>query len=141
MHKGFTLVELIVVMAVLMILSVTAVVSLSNITASARSAGLKSDAATVVRQLNVYNALVPVSNRILDKKNGALDLPAAYDRTKSQIDFNDGVLTLTVISTAAANGEENLDYSVTLEPIRWGEVLEWVTYIGNGRWAVATPDK
>ena len=117
-------------MAVLMVLAVTAMVAYSNLATPARGAGLKSDAATVVRQINFYNALVPLSNKILSKSGGALDLPTAYDRAASYIDFKDGVLTLTV---------DDLDYSVALEPARWAEVLEWVFYTGSGQWVVLSP--
>jgi prepilin-type N-terminal cleavage/methylation domain-containing protein len=131
MQKGFTLVELIVVMAVLTVLAVTAAVSLSGVAASANSTGLKSDAAALARQLNLYNALVPEGNRILDKTGTALVFPAAYDKTVSEMSFNDGVLTLAVFSP-----DGDLEHSVAFEPGKWEFILEWVYPDENGKWAV-----
>jgi len=55
--KGFTLVELIIVIAIIAVLAVAAVVAYSNISDQARTAALDSDANTVIRALNTYNAL------------------------------------------------------------------------------------
>jgi len=57
--KGFTLVELIVVIAIIAVLSIVAVVAYSNISSQAETAAVNSDANTVIRALNTYNALIP----------------------------------------------------------------------------------
>ena len=66
LNKGFTLVELIVVIAIIAVLSVVAVVAYSNISSQAEEAAIRSDANTVIRALNTYNALTssgtPISN-------------------------------------------------------------------------------
>ena len=60
--KGFTLVELIVVIAIIAVLAVAAVVAYSNIADQAEEAAVRSDANTVIRALNTYNALVYVDS-------------------------------------------------------------------------------
>ena len=54
---GFTLVELIIVIAIIAVLSVIAVVAYSNISKQAEEAAVTSDASTVIRALNTFNAL------------------------------------------------------------------------------------
>lgn len=56
-NKGFTLVELIVVIGILLILSSIAVVSFGNIMENARNAARHADAARLASALNQFNAL------------------------------------------------------------------------------------
>jgi prepilin-type N-terminal cleavage/methylation domain-containing protein len=56
-NKGFTMVELIVVIAVLLILAVIAVVVFSGIIENARRATIISDANTIARNLNTANSI------------------------------------------------------------------------------------
>lgn len=63
-NKGFTLVELIVVIAILMILAVVGVMSFGGIMDSANEANERADARNLAQQLNMFNAAVPESGRI-----------------------------------------------------------------------------
>jgi prepilin-type N-terminal cleavage/methylation domain-containing protein len=57
-RKGFTLVELIVVIAIMLVLAVVAGVAIGGIIASANTASARSDATILAQSLNNFNALV-----------------------------------------------------------------------------------
>jgi prepilin-type N-terminal cleavage/methylation domain-containing protein len=54
-YKGFTLVELIVVVAVLALLAVGAVIAIRGVQRNARISGYRSDAVRLTDALNIYN--------------------------------------------------------------------------------------
>jgi prepilin-type N-terminal cleavage/methylation domain-containing protein len=64
--KGFTLVELIVVIAILALLAVGAVIFFMGIQANSRRALFLSDSQMLVRALNDINGFLRESNRITD---------------------------------------------------------------------------
>ena len=57
-NKGFTLVELIVVIGILALLAVLGFVAFSNINAHAARNAVRADVATLASQLNTYNAQI-----------------------------------------------------------------------------------
>ena len=63
-RKGFTLVELVVVIAILLALGVGAVMALGGMADTAERAALTSDANTAVRSLNLFNTLADSTRRI-----------------------------------------------------------------------------
>jgi len=60
--KGFTLVELIVVVAIILIIAVLVVAAIGGIMDTARESALESDANAIARQFNLYNAVATDEN-------------------------------------------------------------------------------
>lgn len=93
--KGFSLVELIVVIAILAVLSVTAVMSVGNISNQAADAAAQSDANTIVRALNTYNAMAATQITLNTQIDTSAELQALNLSTTTSpadlIDMNLGV--------------------------------------------------
>ena len=80
--KGFTLVELIVVIAILAVLAVGAVIAYGNIAGTAQIAAARSDATAVVTALNTARALGAATPNITDGVSAiatARNLPVAHN--------------------------------------------------------------
>jgi type IV pilus assembly protein PilA len=133
--KGFTLVELIVVIGILLVLSVLATVAYNNLAAQAEIAGLRSDAATLARALNVYNSLITNKDeRILTIAN--LNANANSTDTVSLKLATSGTFT-SGFSPGLKKGLINLDSSVTLDDGR----LALIARTGTGGWLeISTED-
>ena len=101
--KGFTLIELIVVIAILLLISVLAVVGFGNIIDNARESAERADAARLAGQLNNFNTFAHDSNRI--RPTGEAD---------------NAVLTLAMINASAggsvSDGAVNLELRATNVP-------------------------
>jgi prepilin-type N-terminal cleavage/methylation domain-containing protein len=70
--KGFTLVELIVVIGILLALAVLATVGYGSLADQAKRAALRSDAVTVAKALNTFNSIVySTTDRITSESTGA----------------------------------------------------------------------
>ena len=110
-NKGFTLVELIVVIAIIAVLSVIAVVAYTNISSQAETAAIGSDANTVIRALNTYNALT----------------------TGTPITTAGGV-TVAALQTLALTAEDDgvtMQLGVTITADRLADVLPKIDYVDN----------
>jgi prepilin-type N-terminal cleavage/methylation domain-containing protein len=126
--KGFTLVELIVVVAVLLILSVLAVVAYSNITASARQAALRADGSRLAGALNNYNSMCPGENVIVgidpnNPNNVTVVAPNNTPVTGSSHRYADGTLSLT-IAAASLGLSNDVGFDVTMPEDRWVDVIQ-----------------
>lgn len=66
-NKGFTLVELITVVAILTILSAMGVSAFGNVTEQARRQAIHADGLTLVAALNNYNALVTQEGHLIGR--------------------------------------------------------------------------
>lgn len=123
-QKGFTLIELIVVIAILLLISVLAVVGFGNIIDNARDAALRADAGRLAGQVNNFNTFAHPNNRILTDAQ----LLAAIGVT--------GNVTLRLNTAAGAAGEAGApgrpadtidgDFTISLEADRVTEVLTWM---------------
>ena len=141
--KGFTLVELIVVVSVLLILAVLAVVAYSNITDSARQAALRSDASTLAGALNNYNAMCPGNNVIIgiDPNNpNNMRIVAANNTlvTGSSHGYRDGTMSLT-IQAGSLGLINDISFDVTMPEDRWADViaaLDPPNDNGTGMWTI-----
>jgi len=118
-NKGFTLVELIVVIAIIAVLSVIAVVAYTNISGQAEAAAIASDANTVIRALNTYNALVP----------------------SGQITTTGGitVAALQTLALTTTGGGVDMNLGVTITQERLTKVIDAIDYDGTSKmWTLAT---
>jgi len=123
-QKGFTLVELIAVISLLLVLSVLAIVAYSNITDAARRAALVNDANTVARALNSFNSVVDSGDRVLAS--------SGFQRTGD-------VFHLNIKTDGSGNGKGpvDLDLSVTVGPNRAGDIVNMLEYTANNMWIVS----
>ena len=137
--KGFTLVELIVVIGILLVLTVLAAVAFSGLSAQAQQAARRSDARTVAQSLNIYNSLVANNADRIQ----ALP-PAAH---AGRVVANTGTFNLEVqVAPAAADGIIrpgiiDMDVSVIVSPARYLEITtvhatEPHIIFQGGRWIV-----
>jgi prepilin-type N-terminal cleavage/methylation domain-containing protein len=131
-NKGFTLVELIIVIAILAILSVAAVLGFRAIQTSAQDNVEKTNAGVIVRALNNFNnyATTPITTA-----TGLADRVTASPGGL-------WVRTGTVSSPSNANGwPGSIDMNFTLSADDFGDAgalaraLVWLDYSGN-RWIV-----
>lgn len=127
-NKGFTLVELISVIALLLVLSVLAVVAYSNITDAARNAAIQSDANTLARAINSFNSVVNSSGRIEGGSSGVRGIVVNGD-------------TFPLRAIAGVNAPVDMDLTVTVGSGRASAVLNmlsWVPSTGGtgGIWVV-----
>ena len=120
LNKGFTLVELIVVIAIIAVLSVVAVVAYSNISKQAEDAAVRSDANTVIRALNTYNAL---TNKALKTDRDKLDA---------------GELQGLALDTSSVGFDMQLGVSITDE--RLGKVKGVIEYDTDSKMWILTTD-
>ena len=140
--KGFTLIELIVVIAILLLISVLAVVGFGNIIDNARDSAMRADAARLAGQVNNFNTFAATGNRILTEET-----------LRDQIDGNGNVdLTLrSALSGPDGNqtGGDAIDgeFSISLEFSRIDSILEWLVEpagadadSGIRIWTVRDPD-
>ena len=119
--KGFTLVELIVVIAIIAVLSIVAVVAYSNISKQAEDAAVKSDANTVIRALNTYNALVPTGT------------------TQKTQPGHVTVAALEGLSLTAAAGGVDMQLGVFITQERLTKVLAEINYDSGAKmWIIGT---
>ena len=117
-NKGFTLVELIVVIAIIAVLSVIAVVAYTNISSQAENAAIASDANTVIRALNTYNALIP---------SGQIITTAGIT-----------VAALQTLELTTAAGGVNMNLGVSITEARLDKVRNAISYDGtSAMWILA----
>ena len=118
-NKGFTLVELIVVIAIIAVLSVIAVVAYTNISGQAEAAAIASDANTVIRALNTYNALVP----------------------SGQITTTGGitVAALQTLALTTTGGGVDMNLGVTITQERLTQVIAAIDYDGTSNMWILDP--
>ncbi len=123
-RKGFSLIELIVVIGILAVLTVVAVANYGNLTTQARNASLHADATIISRSLNIYNAMSPSDITTL-----------AADGS----DASAGSIPL-VLSAADIGITGGLDMSVQISQTRLVELLgtgsggPWLTYAAATGW-------
>ena len=91
--KGFTLVELIVVMGILAVLAVGAVMVLNGFRENAQRAALVADAQMLAGILNQYNA---ISDTPITVGAGATRIFAGDINSNANATVNGGVVTLTI---------------------------------------------
>ena len=109
-QKGFTMVELIVVIAIIAILAVAGIMAFGNIQARARTNVAQSNAALLAGALNAHNALAttPIVTASLATVTTHAGLNGAWDTTVTD------VLPPTFTSEAAlANAVGNVNYNAT----------------------------
>ncbi|MCL2665952.1 MAG: type II secretion system GspH family protein [Defluviitaleaceae bacterium] len=123
-NKGFSLVELIVVISIMLVLSVLAVVAFSQIADSARLAAERSDASAVARSLNTFNALANAGQRYEEKD----DIPTTTDTFTIVHDDTTGVMPI-VLSVTVTDAD------------RLARVLEWLVEpnASGDLWTVLQP--
>ena len=125
-RKGFTLVELIVVMAVLLVLSVLAVMAYSDIQETFRRSARVSDAGAIARSINTYNSACAPGNIIIAHAAVAgvsAGLPAITGTAATSFLF-----PLQLDTTDSDLLDMNL--SVTLEGSRWNDRTAQITTAG-----------
>ena len=96
-ERGFTIVELLIVVVVIAILAAITIVSYNGITRSANASSSKSQAATVAKKLEAYqaeNGRYPINPGELNDSSKSFHLPASnYSTTASDAAFAVGGLT------------------------------------------------
>jgi len=119
--KGFTLVELIIVIALIAALSVAAVISYRSLSTSAEETLIKQEASFIVRTLNMYNSLLksdeaPLTNTIRLSDLGRLKL------------------------TSGVGGNGLIDLDLSIEPgAHTTEAFERVMYAPEqGKWIISS---
>jgi len=118
-NKGFTLVELIVVIAIIAVLSVIAVVAYTNISGQAENAAIASDANTVIRALNTFNALA-ASGQITDTTGITV---AALQNLKLTAETGTGY----------TGGGVDMNLGVTITQERLTKVIAAILYDGTSK--------
>jgi prepilin-type N-terminal cleavage/methylation domain-containing protein len=132
-NKGFTLVELIVVIGVLALLAVGAVLAFTNVQRNARIAAANSDAARLADALNTFNSNAATGARIRDAAGIAAAIPAASPTRVN--------LPISMTGT----GLDDMDMSVSFGNVaRLNLVRSWIEYTGDattdGLWVVRDID-
>lgn len=124
--KGFTLVELIVVIAILLIISVLAVVGFGQIIDNARLSATTADANRLAGQLNLYNAFQPADVRRTEDDQ----ITDAEDGDGS------GRFNLEISDPMEAN------FSISIDQSRRDDVLAMLCYDSSlEMWVVVGPDE
>jgi prepilin-type N-terminal cleavage/methylation domain-containing protein len=134
-NKGFTLAEIITVVALLAILSVIGVVIFTNLQEQVRQAIVRSDAATLARQLNTANSVVGGVIVLADVSGMHHD-----DARQFTIQMNAGpvgtlsgvsrVTTVENFGLAISNCPMNLSLTVSSEQ-PWNQVIAQITSTGD----------
>jgi prepilin-type N-terminal cleavage/methylation domain-containing protein len=129
-HKGFTLVELIVVVAVLALLAVSAVIAIRGMQRNARMTSYRADAIRLSDALNVYNSLVRASEVIQD----SVGVTAVSTGTGDSV-------SLVIVADSSATIEDINIQMVFSSIERFNEVLSFVFFDsasagGGGIWRV-----
>ena len=126
-RKGFTLIELIVVIGILVVLSVLAAVAYGNLTQDSRDAANNADAAVIARSLNTFNAITD------DAPVTALaDSGAMITQLQSMNVSNDG--------STPFSGVINLNCNVAVDTDRADDIFARLTYDATlGMWRTVAP--
>ena len=128
-NKGFTLVELIIVIALIAALSVAAVIGYQSLSTSANETLEKQEAAFIVRTLNQYNALLKEGKSSADYKDGSF-IPTIANLTAA------GALKLS--GGPGGNGLLDLDLTITTGT-HTDQAVKWVTFNATSlRWEMAS---
>lgn len=77
-EKGFTIVELLIVIVVIGILAAIVIVAFTGITQQANDSGYKSDASSIAKAIETYNAEVGSYPSAANVTGGVLVAPAGY---------------------------------------------------------------
>lgn len=113
-RKGFTLVELVVVIAILAVLSVGAITGYSNVRDGADEAVAKANASVIVNSLNTFNTLAHTDNQI------TTTTAATYAKLTSLVlDTDDGDLVSMDLSISATNTEYTAAIAYVDYTSRW----------------------
>ena len=112
-NKGFTLVELMVVLTILLILSTLAVVTFGGVMDSARESAQMADAGILVRQINTFNSLARPEAQITN-----------HEDVRNLINER-GVVSLNLVSGPYPQGNSEIDFElgVSISPDRFNEIL------------------
>jgi prepilin-type N-terminal cleavage/methylation domain-containing protein len=120
--KGFTLVELIVVIGVLALLAVGSVMAFNGVQRNARRSVVRTEAMSLAAALNNYNAAI-----ITGQLTTVQDV-----RDKGTVDGNFIFVDLKTTPPAGSLSRP-LDYSIIIHPREWrglnGTALAWFNYI------------
>jgi prepilin-type N-terminal cleavage/methylation domain-containing protein len=108
--KGFTLVELIVVIGILLVLAVLATVGYGNLSDTARRAALRADAVTLTRALNVFNSVSTSVKVNGDDANAAMGVLVAIEKS------SDGVVNGTFNLSVHPDGAESTSTNTPGDP-------------------------
>jgi len=117
---GFTLVELIIVIAILAVLALAAMLGYANLSDSARETAEKANAGVVVRSLNTYNQLVGTGTKLTA-------VPAVSgNKMPLELKTSGGALVDLDLTIDTA------DLSAANASVALSNVLDWVEYNAAG---------
>lgn len=111
-HRGFTIVELLIVIVVIGILAAITIVSYGGVTTNARNAGYKADAAQIMKVAETYNAdegVYPTSAGHFT--SGTAKLPSSVTVCFSTEDTGD-IDTPTDADSGAPTCNETTDWAI-----------------------------
>ena len=131
--KGFTLVELIVVIGILLTLAALGMMALSNIGEQARHAANRSDAEMIARAINTYNALVGPTHRVL-LATGANSLAIVLPEPAAGAT----IATLNLTAGPTVGSPVTIDLGADIDASRRAEIIARLIApgAGGGPWTV-----
>jgi prepilin-type N-terminal cleavage/methylation domain-containing protein len=121
--KGFSLVELMIVVTVMLILGAGAVIAFSNVTANAARAADRAAAVTLASTLNTFNGLIVDPDAVAP----IVGDPANTDSVAAiAAELDEGVFSGTIPAVAGALPTTQ---SATIDETRQDEILAWIEWV------------